>query len=83
MKKGDKKLFDAGGIGDMTDKKETMGLILAVVALISCCLLLLTILAGGTLSFLGSYFKNNWLIILGIIIIIAGFGFTFIRRVRK
>lgn len=52
-------------------QKETIGPVLAVIALLACCLLFTIILAGGTLTFLGVFLKNNWLLSLGMGVIFA------------
>jgi len=43
--------------------------IIMVSAIAACCLLLLIIL-GGTFGSLGIFLKKNWLIVLGLIIIV-------------
>lgn len=67
----------------MVDKKEKWGYIAAVVALMGCCLLLTTILTGGGLAIIGVHLKQKWVIILGIVILIAGLSSVFIRRKRR
>lgn len=54
----------------MADKKETLGYIAVIAALIGCCLLLTTALTGGALTFFGISLKNNWLLLFGLGIII-------------
>jgi len=64
-------------------KKEIIGYGLAVIALIGCCLLLSTLLVGGTLAFLGSYLKQKWLSFVGLAILIFAVISVIIYKKRK
>ena len=62
----------------MTKKKEIGIWILAIIAMIGCCLLLPILIVGGGLAFLGGYLQQKWLSFLGLaIIIIALFVFLY------
>jgi len=54
--------------------KETTGYVMAVIAVIGCCLLLTTLIAGGTFGFLGAYLNNYWLLIIGLVIVAVAFS---------
>lgn len=49
--------------------KESSVLVIAITAIVTCCILSLFIM-GGAISILGAYFKNNLWIIVGVIILI-------------
>ena len=59
--------------------KEFTTHILVIAALIVCCLLPLLIL-GGAFGFLGIYFKNYFLTIIGLIIILVLIFLIIIKR---
>jgi len=52
-------------------KNEMIGYIFGGIALIACCFLLTSLIVGGSLGLLGIYFKDNRLIILGVIVILV------------
>jgi hypothetical protein len=64
----------------MKEKKETFGYIIALIALIGCCLLLTTLLAGGTLAFIGVSLRNKWLLIAGIVVLIFAVVIFILKR---
>ena len=66
----------------MTNKKETGIGIIAVIAVIGCCLLLTTLIAGGSLAFVGGSFNNPWLLSFGLSIIVLAV-IVFIWKKRK
>jgi len=68
----------------MIYKKETIGYVVAIVALIGCCLLLPTIIAGGGLALIGVSLKKNWLVVVGIFVLFLGaIAFIFKRAKKK
>ena len=64
----------------MKEKKETFGYIIALIALIGCCLLLTTLLAGGTLAFIGVPLGNKLLLAAGVVVLISTVVIFILKR---
>jgi hypothetical protein len=64
----------------MKEKKETFGYIIALIALIGCCLLLTTLLAGGTLAFIGVSLGNKLLLVAGVVVLIFAVVIFILKR---